>query len=64
MLDYDRRIMRLTPVAIPPTGKTFTLPKGQLMLRVANEKVTYFSEEVSEGGGLAGILAQLGVKLP
>ncbi len=49
-------------VSLPPTGRTFTLPTGRFMLRVANDKVTYFSEETAQGGGLAGILAQLGVK--
>jgi hypothetical protein len=51
-------------VSLPPTGKTYTLPKGRFTFRVANDKVTYFSEEAEEDGGLAGILAQLGVKLP
>jgi len=52
------------PISLPPSGKTFTLPKGRFTFRVANGKVTYFSEEPVEGGGLAGILAQLSVKLP
>lgn len=51
------------PISLPPTGKTFTLPKGDFTFRVANDKIAYFSEEVADGGGLAGILAQLGVKL-
>jgi predicted ester cyclase len=51
------------PVSLPPTGKSFKLPKSVFTFRVAEEKVTYFSEEAVKGGGLAGILAQLGVKL-
>jgi len=52
------------PVSLPPTGKSFNLPKSTFTFRVAGDKVTYFSEETVKGGGLAGILEQLGVKLP
>ena len=52
------------PVSLPPTGKSFKLPKSIYTFRVAGDKVTYYGEEAVEGGGLAGILAQLGVKLP
>ena len=51
------------PVTLPPTGKVFTLPKGRFAFRVADNRITYFHEEAIQGGGLAGILAQLGVKL-
>ena len=52
------------PVSLPPTGKTFKLPESVFTFRVAGDKVTYYSEETVKGGGLAGILEQLGVKLP
>ena len=52
------------PGSLPPTGKSFQLPKCGFTFRVAGDKVTYFSEEAVVGGGLAGILEQLGVKLP
>ena len=52
------------PISLPPTGKSFKLPKSVFTFRAANDKLIYFSEEAAEGGGLAGILAQLGVKLP
>jgi predicted ester cyclase len=52
------------PVSLPPTGKSFKLPKSVYSFRVAGDKVTYYSEEAVKGGGLAGILEQLGVKLP
>jgi len=52
------------PVSLPPTGKSFILPKSVFTFRVAGDKVTYYSEEALKGGGLAGILEQLGVKLP
>jgi SnoaL-like polyketide cyclase len=51
------------PVSLPPTGKSFRLPKSVYIFRVAGDKVTYYSEEAVQGGGLAGILEQLGVKL-
>ena len=53
-----------TPLSLPPTGKTFKLPKSTFTFRVAGDKVTHYSEEAVTGGGLAGILEQLGVKLP
>jgi hypothetical protein len=52
------------PVSLPPTGKSFKLPKSAFTFRVAGDKVTYLNEEAVQGGGLAGILEQLGVKLP
>jgi predicted ester cyclase len=51
-------------VSLPPTGKTFKLPISVFTFRVAGEKVTHYSEESVKGGGLVGILEQLGVKLP
>jgi len=50
-------------VSLPPTGISFKLPKSEFAFRVAGDKVTFYSEEAVEGGGLAGILEQLGVKL-
>ena len=52
------------PVSLPPTGKTFKLPKCGFTFRVAGDQVTTYSEEAVQGAGLAGILGQLGVKLP
>lgn len=52
------------PVLLPPTGKSFKLPKSVFTFRVVGDKVTYYGEEAVKGGGLAGILDQLGVKLP
>jgi len=52
------------PVSLPPTGRSFKLPKSVFNFRVAGEKVTYYGEEAVKGGGLAGILEQLGVVLP
>ncbi len=52
------------PVSLPATGKSFELPSSTLTIRVVNGKVAYFGEEAVPGGGLAGMLDQLGVKLP
>jgi predicted ester cyclase len=52
------------PVSLPPTGKTFRLPKIVYTFRVADDKVVYFGEEVVPGGGIKEILSQLGVNLP
>lgn len=52
------------PISLPSTGKSFTLPKTIYSFRVAGDKVTHYNEEAVQGGGLAGILEQLGVKIP
>ena len=52
------------PISLPPTGKSFKLPKSMYSFRVAGDKVTHYIEEAVQGGGLAGILEQLGVKIP
>ena len=49
-------------LSLPPTGKCFKLPKSVFAFCVVGDRVTYFSEEAVKGGGLAGILEQLGVK--
>ncbi len=61
--DLDLRPFGI-PISLPPTGKFFKLPKSIYSFRVAGDKVTFYSEEAAQGGGLAGILEQLGVKLP
>ena len=52
------------PISLPPTGKSFKLPQSIYTFRVAGDKVTFYGEEAVQGGGMAGILEQLGVKLP
>jgi hypothetical protein len=52
------------PVSLPPTGKSFKLPKSKYTVRVAGDQIVFYGEEAVQGGGLAGILEQLGVKLP
>jgi len=50
------------PISLPPTGRRVKLPPSKFTFRVEGDRVTEFAEETAEGGGLAGILAQLGVK--
>lgn len=50
------------PVLLPPTGKSFKLPKSVFAFHVVGDKVMYLNEEAVKGGGMAGILEQLGVK--
>ena len=50
------------PISLPPTGKSFKLPKSIYTFRVVGDKVTFYGEEAVQGGGLAGILEQLGVE--
>jgi predicted ester cyclase len=52
------------PISLPPTGKSFKIPKSKYTFRVGSDKVNFYGEEAVQGGGLAGILEQLGVKLP
>jgi predicted ester cyclase len=52
------------PLSLPATSKPFKTPETKHTIRVAEGKVSYISEEQVEGGGLAGVLAQLGVSLP
>jgi len=48
----------------PPTGKSFSLPRESFVITVKNGKISGFEVSVPEGGGLGGILAQLGIEMP
>ncbi len=57
----------LTPMGmgvIPATGKSFSNPTENGAMKVEGGKVVSWEIERTEGGGLAGILAQIGVKPP
>jgi predicted ester cyclase len=57
----------LTPMGmgvIPATGKSFSNPTEEGEMKVEGGKVVSWAIERTEGGGLVGILAQLGVKPP
>ncbi|HEX7621749.1 MAG TPA: nuclear transport factor 2 family protein [Anaerolineales bacterium] len=48
----------------PATGKHIALPKEGMTVTVKNGKITRLESEVVPGGGVNGILAQLGVPIP
>jgi predicted ester cyclase len=50
------------PLVVSATGKSFHLPKSTFSFQADGEKVTSFKEEAGQGGGLAGMLDQLGLK--
>lgn len=52
------------PVTFPPTGRTFSLPVATVEFTVRDGKIIWMKEHTTEGGGLDGILAQLGVSPP
>ncbi len=52
------------PISLHPTGRSYKLQKSKYTFRVAGDKVIFYGEEPVQGGGLAGILEQLGIKLP
>jgi hypothetical protein len=49
---------------IPPTGRSFNLPEETGRLTVEGDKVVNFRIDPIPGGGLPGILAQLGIAAP
>ncbi len=49
---------------IPATGKSFSNPEEQNDVTIAGDKITSFRVYTTEGGGIRGILAQLGVQPP
>jgi len=50
--------------AIPATGKAVKLPVEHAEVTVEGDKVVRFHVDVPAGGGLPGILQQLGVEMP
>ena len=49
---------------IPATGKSFSIPEEASDVTVEGDKISSFHVLTQEGGGLMGILAQLGVQPP
>lgn len=60
--DLDLTAMGMA--VIPPTGKSFSMPEESGETTVEGEKVKALTVDPAEGGGLMGILAQLGVQPP
>ena len=50
--------------SVPPTGKQFSLPGEHLDITVRGDKISRIVAQVPPGGGVAGLLKQLGVPLP
>jgi ketosteroid isomerase-like protein len=48
----------------PATGKRVALPKEGMTITVKNGKISRLESEVVPGGGVNGVLAQLGVPVP
>jgi len=48
----------------PATGKQVSLPKEPTTITVKDDKISRLEGAVVAGGGVAGILAQLGVAMP
>ena len=46
------------------TGKHVSLPKEGITITVKNGKISRLQSEVVPGGGVAGVLSQLGVPMP
>ena len=49
---------------VPATGKSFQLPSEEIAVTVEGGKVTSVVVPVVEGGGVMGILSQLGIEPP
>ena len=49
--------------ALPPTNKRFILPEEHLSLKIRGEKISECIADVVAGGGVLGMLSQLGVQL-
>ena len=49
---------------VQPTGKHFTLPEELQTVTVENGKITRAESNIVSGGGLMGMLAQIGVQIP
>ena len=50
--------------SLPPSGKKVQLPYETLTISVKNGKVSRIDGEHVEGGGVPGLLAQIGAKVP
>lgn len=49
---------------VPPTGKSIQLPAEQLMMTVRGNQISRYVVELTPGGGVPGIYAQVGAPLP
>ena len=52
------------PWAIPATGKRISLPVEHITFTFKGDKIASMTSDIVPGGGVAGVLAQIGVPLP
>ena len=60
-------VLDLSPVGLgvsPATDKSFAAPREHVMVTIRDSKVASWVVEPIEGGGLMGILTQLGLTMP
>ena len=60
-------VLDLSPVGLgvtPATNKSFATPREHVKVTIKDSKVASWVVEPIEGGGLVGILGQLGIKVP
>ena len=49
---------------VPPSGKHVSLPKEPITITLKNGKISRIESARVPGGGVAGVLAQLGIPMP
>lgn len=60
-------VLDLTPLGLgvtPATNKSFASPQEHSEVTIKDDKVSSWVVESPEGGGVVGVLGQLGVKVP
>jgi hypothetical protein len=50
--------------AIPPTGHKVMLPVEPIKATIRGDKIAHFEVAATPGGGVPGLLAQIGVQMP
>jgi predicted ester cyclase len=60
--DLDMSPMMET--TIPPTGKSVKLPREEITVTTNGEKISSIMNQPVMGGGIPGLLSQLGVEMP
>ena len=61
---YDVSKLGIALPPVQPTGKTRTWPRETMTFTLKNGKITHVDIEIGAGGGVAGTLEWLGVKIP
>ena len=67
MTGTQSNIMELVPLSLPPipeTNRSITLPEEHLTFTIENDKIRSIVVQPVTGGGIPGLLAQLGIDAP